>query len=95
LLIRLLSRRDAAFLRAHAVQAMNAGFTTLLYVLCAAIVAALLALDSYRLGLQVGITVAAICWLVTFGYLIAAAVSAGRGRFYQIPRYLCADLCHP
>ena len=94
-LIFLLSRRDAVFLRAQAIQAMNAAFTTLLYVLSSAILAAILALDSLRLGLQVGAAAAGLCWLITFGYLIAAAGSAARGRFYQIPRCLCADLIRP
>jgi uncharacterized membrane protein len=87
-----LYRRDAVFLRAHAIQAMNAAFTTLLYTLSSAILAAILALDSLHLGIQAGATAAMFCWLVTFGYLIAAATSAAKGRFYQIPRPLCADL---
>ncbi len=94
-LICLLSRRDAVFLRAHAFQAMNAAFTTLLYAVSSAILAAVLALDSLRLGLQVGATTLMFCWLITAGYLIAAAASAARGRFYQIPRCLCADLLRP
>jgi uncharacterized Tic20 family protein len=91
----LLSRRDAVFVRTHAIQAMNAAFTTLLYALSSAILAAILALDSLRLGLEVGASAALLCWLVTLGYLIAAAGSAARGRFYQIPRCLCADLLRP
>jgi len=94
-MICLLSRRDAAFLRAHSIQAVNAAFTTLLYALSGTILAGILALDSLRLGLQVGATAVMFCWLVTFGYLIAAACAAVRGRFYQIPRCLCADLIKP
>jgi uncharacterized Tic20 family protein len=94
LVICLLSGRDEAFLRAHALQAMNAAFTTALYALSSAIVAGLLALDSLRLGLRVGVTAILFCWLVTFGYLVAAAVSAYRGRWYQIPSHLCATFLH-
>ena len=95
LLIVLLSRRDSAFLRKHAVQAMNAAFTMLLYGLSAAIIAGLLALDSWWLGLGIGLAAIAACWLVTFGYLIAAMIAACRGRFYQIPPWLCAQLLRP
>jgi uncharacterized Tic20 family protein len=95
LLISLSCRHDAAFLRAHAVQALNAAFTTLLYALSASIVAAVIALDSSRLGIAVGLTAVSLCWLLTFGYLVAGATSAARGRFYQLPRYLCADLLKP
>jgi uncharacterized Tic20 family protein len=95
LLIVLLSRRDSAFLRKHAVQAMNAAFTMLLYGLSAAIIAGLLALDSWWLGLGIGLAAVAACWLVTFGYLIAAMIAACRGRFYQIPSWLCAQLLRP
>jgi uncharacterized Tic20 family protein len=91
----LLDKRKDTFLRRHAVQAMNAAFTTLLYILSSAVLAAILALDNLRLGLQAGVTAAMFCWLVTFGYLVAAAISAARGRFYQIPRSLCADLLRP
>jgi uncharacterized Tic20 family protein len=95
LLIVLLSRRDSAFLRTHAVQAMNAAFTMLLYGLSAAIVGCLLALDSWWLGLGIGLAAVVACWLVTFGYLIAAMVAACRGRFYQMPPWLCAQLLRP
>jgi hypothetical protein len=44
------------------------------------------------LGLRVAITAAMFTWLVTFGYLIAAAISAGRGRRYRIPACLSAAL---
>jgi uncharacterized Tic20 family protein len=95
LLIVLLSRRDSAFLRAHGVQAINAALTTLLYALCATILAALLALDSLPFGLAVGISAIVLCWLLTCGYLVAAAVAASRGRFYQVPPWLCAQLLRP
>jgi uncharacterized Tic20 family protein len=94
-LICLLSRRNARFLRVHAVQAVNAALTTLLYGLSSAILAGILALDSLRLGLEVGAAAALLCWLVTFGFLIAAAAAAARGQFCQIPRLVCADLVHP
>jgi uncharacterized membrane protein len=95
LLIVLLSPRDSAFLRTHAVQAMNAAFTMLLYALSAAILACLLALDSWWLGLGIGLAAIVIGWVVTFGYLIAAMVAACRGRFYQIPPWLCAQFLRP
>jgi hypothetical protein len=85
-------RRNSVFLRAHAAQAVNAALTTALYALCSAITGALLALDSVYLGLRVAITGAMFAWLVTLGYLAAAAIAAGRGRFYPIPAWLCAAL---
>jgi uncharacterized Tic20 family protein len=95
LLLCLVSRRSPVFLRAHAAQALNAALTTALYVLCSAIVGGLLAADSLRFGLQAAVTCAMFCWLVTCGYLMAAAVAACRGRFYQLPGYLCAPLVRP
>jgi uncharacterized Tic20 family protein len=91
----LLVRRNSGFLRTHLAQAANAAITTALYGLCAAIIGGLLALDSVYLGLRVAITGAMFAWLVTLGYLTAAAIAAGRGRFYPIPACLCADLLPP
>lgn len=88
----LLVRRNSAFQRIHLAQAANAAITTALYALCAAIIGGLLTLDSVYLGLRVAITGAMFAWLVTFGYLTAAAIAAGRGRFYPIPAWLCATL---
>jgi len=95
LLICLLSKRSAAFLRAHATQALNAALTTLLYAISAAIIGVLLALDSFRLGVQFTVTAVLFCALITFGYLIVAAVAACRGRFYQLPAPICARLLSP
>jgi uncharacterized Tic20 family protein len=95
LAIYLLARRKATFLRTHLAQAANAAITTVIYALCSAIVGALLAVDSAYLGLRVAITAAMFAWLVTFGYLIAAALAACRGRFYPIPACLCATLLKP
>lgn len=88
----LVTRKDSGFLRPHLAQAASAAITTVLWALCAAITGGLLALDSVYLGLRVAITGALFIWLVTFGYLIAAAVAAARGGFYQIPACLSANL---
>jgi uncharacterized Tic20 family protein len=95
LLICLLSRRSSPFLRAHATQALNAALTTVLYAISATIVGVLLALDSFRLGVQFTVTAVLFCWLLTFGYLIAACVSACQGRCYQLPAPICARLRRP
>ena len=95
LAIYLLVRRNSGFLRTHLAQAVNSAITTALYGLCAAIIGGLLALDSVYLGLRVAITGAMFAWLVTLGYLAAAAIAAGRGRFYPIPACLCAALLKP
>lgn len=95
LTIYLLVRRNSGFLRTHLAQAANAAITTALYALCAAIIGGLLALDSVYLGLRVALTGAMFAWLVTLGYLTAAAIAAGRGRFYPIPACLCAALLKP
>ena len=95
LAIYLLARRNATFLRTHLAQAANAAITTAVYALCSAIVGSLLALDSFYLGFRVAITAAMFAWLVTLGYLAAAALAAARGRFYSIPACLCATLLKP
>jgi uncharacterized Tic20 family protein len=88
----LFAPKDAQFLRSHLAQATSAAITTVLYALCAGIIGGLLMLDSVYLGLRVAITAAMFTWLVTFGYLIAAAISAARGRRYRIPACLSAAL---
>ncbi len=95
LAICLVARSSSAFLRTHLAQAANAAITTALYALCSAITGGLLALDSVYLGLRVAITASMFAWLVTFGYLLAAASAAARGRFYPIPACLCATLLKP
>ncbi|HET7014816.1 MAG TPA: DUF4870 domain-containing protein [Streptosporangiaceae bacterium] len=95
LAIYLLVRRNSTFLRTQLAQAANAAITTAVYALCSAIIGALLALDSVYLGLRVAITGAMFAWVVTFGYLAAAALAACRGRFYPIPACLCATLLRP
>ena len=92
LAIYLLVRKNSTVLRTHLAQAANAAITTAIYAFCSAIVGALLALDSVYLGLRVAITSAMFAWLVTFGYLFAAAIAAARGRVYTIPACLCATM---
>ena len=95
LAVYLLAGRNSIFLRIHLAQAVNAAITTALYALCSAIAGGLLTLDSVYLGLRVAMTGAMFAWLVTFGYLIGAALTAARGRFYAIPAWLCATFVKP
>jgi Domain of unknown function (DUF4870) len=92
LVIYLLSLRRPGYIRRHSVQALNLSLTMLLYGLCALIVAAMLALDSFNVALAVVLPLAAALWLATLGYAVVASASARRGGFRQIPGWLCATI---
>jgi uncharacterized protein len=92
LLIYLVSRRRSGYVRRHSAQALNLSVTTLLYGICALIVAAMLALDSTGVALAVVLPLVAALWLVTVGYVIVACARARRGGFRELPGWLCATI---
>lgn len=92
LLIYLLTGRRRGYLRRHSAQALNLSVTMLLYGICALIAVAMLALDSTTVALALVLPLAAALWLVIVSYVIAAAASARRGGFRQIPGWLCATI---
>jgi len=92
LAVYLASGRTSPFVRRHATQALNVALTWLLYAICGAIVGALLAFDNTGNALLIMVPIAVIGWLVMLWHLIAAAVTAGRGGFRQIPSWACSPL---
>jgi hypothetical protein len=89
LLIYLTMLRGPHRARCHAAQALNVGFTGLLYDLSAVIMGAMLALDSPWAALIVFAPLVAARWLVTLAFLVRAARAAGRGAGYTFPAWLC------
>ncbi|HYB89166.1 MAG TPA: DUF4870 domain-containing protein [Streptosporangiaceae bacterium] len=94
LAIYLTSRRGSPWLRAHAAQAINVWLTGILYDLSAAIVGAMLVLDSPHVALTVVLPLVATLWLTTLAFLMHAATVASRGGTYAFPRWLCAPIVH-
>jgi hypothetical protein len=92
LAIYLTSLRRSRWLRAHAAQAVNVWLTVILYELSAAIIGAMLVLDSPRVALTVVVPLVAALWLTTLAFLVRAAAAAYRGRPYTFPRWLCTPL---
>jgi uncharacterized Tic20 family protein len=92
LVIYLLKRRTSPFIRWHAGQALNLAVTAILYTVSALIVGLMLALDSVAVALAIMVPVTAILWLISLGYLVRAAVSAGSGGQTAIPGWLCATI---
>jgi uncharacterized protein len=90
LIIYLVKRDNAPYLRYHAAQAVNLAVTVLLFNLCAFIVGAMLALDSLTVSLSVALPVATVVWLVSVGFCVRAALATARGEPYDLPRWLCA-----
>lgn len=89
LVIYLGTLRGPAWVRGHAAQALNVWLTGALYDLAAAIMGAMLALDSPRVALAVFVPLVAARWLVTLGHLARAARAARRGADYAVPSWLC------
>jgi uncharacterized Tic20 family protein len=94
LAIYLTSRRESPWVRAHAAQAINVWLTAILYDLSAAIIGAMLVLDSPHVALTVVLPLAAALWLTTLAFLMHAATVASRGGTYTFPRWLCAPIVH-
>jgi uncharacterized Tic20 family protein len=92
LAIYLTSLRRSRWLRAHAAQAVNVWLTVLLYELSAAIIGAMLVLDSPRVALTVVAPLVAALWLTSLAFLARAAAAAYRGQAYTFPRWLCTPL---
>jgi uncharacterized Tic20 family protein len=92
LIIYLVNRGRAPYLRYHAAQAANLAVTVLLFDLCAFIVGAMLALDSLTVALSVALPVATVLWLVSVGFCVRAALATARGQAYDLPRWLSAGM---
>jgi uncharacterized Tic20 family protein len=92
LAIYLLRARRSPSLRRHAAQAANVAITFLLYLVCAAVVSAALAISSAAAGLWTGAAAAFLLWIVTAVNLVRAALAARNGTFYRVPDWLCATL---
>jgi uncharacterized Tic20 family protein len=88
----LMALRRSQWLRAHAAQALNVWITAFLYDLSAAIMGAMLALDSPSVALAVLLPVVAALWLVTVGFLIRAATRAGEGEQCAFPAWICSPV---
>jgi hypothetical protein len=89
LVIYLGTLRGPGWARGHAAQALNVWLTGTLYDLAAAIMGAMLALDSPRVALTVFVPLVAARWLVTLGHLARAARAASQGADYAFPSWLC------
>jgi hypothetical protein len=86
----LLVTRRSPVLRVHAVQALNTALTWALYLVSAAIVGGLLALDSITVALVIMIPVTTFGWAWLAVTLFRAAAAAGRGEFRELPGWACA-----
>jgi len=92
LAVYLTSLRRSRWLRAHSAQAVNLWLTVLLYELSAAIIGAMLVLDSPAVALAVVVPLVAALWLTALAFLVRAAVAARRGQTYTFPRWLCTPM---
>lgn len=81
--------------RAHAAQAANTAFTVLMYEISAAIMGAMLALDSPVVALALAGPLITALWLVSLVHLVRAASAAGRGSDFRMPPWLCTTLVRP
>ncbi len=92
LAVYLITLRTSPLTRRHAAQALNLSITLVIYSICALILGGLLALDTVAVAVLIAVSLLAVLWLVTLAYLVLAGIAASRGRFYTIPRWLCATL---
>ena len=92
LIVCLARRRTSWFVRWHATQALNVALTCLLYAISAAIVGALLAVDSTATALIVMIPIAAAGWLIMVAHLVRGAIVASRGDAHSMPAWICSPL---
>src|SRR5215468_2426720 len=92
LAVYLTSVRRSRWLRAHAAQAVNVWLTGILYGVSAAIIGAMLVLDSPRVALAVVVPLVAALWLTMLAFLVRAAAAARRGQAYTFPRWLCSRM---
>jgi hypothetical protein len=87
-----LRRNKSQFMRYHSARAVNLSVTVLLYVVCCAILGAMLALDSVALSLVVALLLVFLLWLVMLKYLIRGVSAAQRGEPYEVPGWICATV---
>jgi len=92
LIVYLARRHSSWFVRWHATQALNVALTCLLYAISAAIVGALLAVDSTTTALIVMIPIAAAGWLIMVVHLVRGAIIASRGDAFSMPAWICSPL---
>jgi uncharacterized Tic20 family protein len=85
-------RRKSEFMRYHGARALNLSLTVLLYVVCCAILGAMLALDSVTLALAVALPLVFLLWLAMLKYLIRGVIAAQRGEPYEVPSWICATV---
>ncbi len=84
-LIIMLVKSDSPFVRRHAVESLNFQISVLIYVVVGAIVAVVLTLVTFGIGLVVVIPIAiaaGIAWLVL---VILATIKASQGEDYRYP----------
>jgi uncharacterized Tic20 family protein len=93
-LVYLRALRGSGWSRAHAAQALNVWITVVLYDLSAAIMGAMLALDSPQIALIVFGPLVMGLWLVMLTFLVRAATAASQGLEYTVPRWLCSPIVH-
>jgi hypothetical protein len=89
LILYLARRHSSDYLRYHAARAVNVAVSIILFDLSAAIVGALLGLDTITAGLAVAVPLATVVWLVIVVFLVRAALAAARGERYELPDWLC------
>ena len=87
-----LRRNKSQFMRYHSARAVNLSVTVLLYVICCAILGAMLALDTIALGLTVSLLLVFLLWLAMLKYLIRGVGAAQRGEPYEVPGWICAEI---
>lgn len=92
LIIYLAARRQSAFVRYHAAQALNLWITAFLYTLSCLILGGLLALDTIGTALAVGIPLACLVWVSAAAYAIAGGISASRGGQQELPSWICSPM---
>ncbi len=92
LTIRLARGRGPGFVRDQATQALNLSVTGLLYAFCALLLGGILALDSIIVALLIAAPVATALWIAMLVYVVRAAAAASRGRYLQIPAWICATM---
>ena len=92
LIVFLARRHSSWFVRWHATQALNVALTCLLYAISAAIVGALLSVDSTTTALIVMVPVATADWLIMTVNLVRAAIIASRGDAFSMPAWICSPL---
>ena len=92
LAVYLAALRKSQWLREHAAQAVNTWITLVLYGVSLGIMGLMLALDTPRVGITVGVAAVALLWVVTVIFLARAAYAASRGRQRPLPHWLCSHL---